>query len=715
MTFAQDIAPIIFARCAGCHHPGESAPFSLMTYDDVRKRARQIGEVTQSGFMPPWMPSEGQGEFVGARRLSPHEKESLARWIAQGAPEGDPAKTPAAPVFVQGWQSGTPDLVIESPAYTLAAEGGDVFRNFVIPVPLAEPRWIESIELRPENPGVTHHARLGVDTSNESIRRDAEDPEPGYTGMAWGQDPDGQLVIWAPGMVATRGDPGTAWRLYPQTALVLHTHMQSSGKPEVVSFKLGVHFAKQAPRQHPVMMRIGSCDIDIPAGAAHHTVTDQYVLPVDIDVHSVFPHAHSLCTELHVMAEKPDGTRQPLISIDHFDENWHDSYRYVTPVRLPKGTRLVSTFSYNNTDENLRNRSHPAKRVGYGSNVADEMADTYLQVTTARPEQREALMEDYRRYDMRSQVLGCRKSLELDPGNTWSQEGLATFYVGLGQPAKAVPILENRLKQGKIEVFPLVGLGMALLASGDAAGAEVKLRQAAAMDAKYPLAWFGLGKSLAAQQKTGAEEAYRTAAALAPGMLEAHLNLADLLLRRGAYADAAQVCTAALAGSPDTASVHLKLAEISAKQRKYEEALSYCTKARETAPYTHPPKVLLAVFASANGDGPRSLALLKEARADEPAHPIAAMMLGQMAAGAQHWDEAKSLLEAAAALPTPDAWPESHRVRFIVLLSTLRCRVAEQVQDEAMARAALTAWLGVEPGNERVRGMLSELNKTTGR
>src|SRR5213075_428827 len=115
--------------------------------------------------------------------------------------------------------------------------------------------------LRPDNPRVTHHARLGVDSSNESIRRDAEDEEPGYAGMAWGQDPDGQLVIWAPGMVADPGAADIAWRLYPRTSLVLHTHMQPSGKPEVVTFRIGIRFASEAPKAHPVMMRIGSGEI----------------------------------------------------------------------------------------------------------------------------------------------------------------------------------------------------------------------------------------------------------------------------------------------------------------------------------------------------------------------------------------------------------------------------------------------------------------------
>src|SRR5262249_21753497 len=129
VTFARDVAPIVFEKCATCHHPGQAAPFSLLTYDDVRRRAGQIVDVTQKRFMPPWLPADGHGDFVGGRRLTQHELDVFQRWRDTGTPLGDPAAMPAAPVFANGWQTGTPDIVLESPAYTMAGEGPDVFRN----------------------------------------------------------------------------------------------------------------------------------------------------------------------------------------------------------------------------------------------------------------------------------------------------------------------------------------------------------------------------------------------------------------------------------------------------------------------------------------------------------------------------------------------------------------------------------------------------------
>ena len=335
----RDVAPIVFAKCAPCHHPGEAAPFSLLTYDDVRHRASQIVDVTQRRFMPPWLPNASCDQFVGERRLTDRELATLKQWVDAGSPSGDKSQTPAVPEFADGWQTGTPDLVLETPAYTLSSQDRDVFRNFVVPVHLESPRWVQSIELRPCNPRVTHHARLGVDSSNESTRRDAEDNQPGYPGMAWGQDPDGQLVDLGARHGCQSRNAGSRLADVSPPSLVLHTHMQPSGKPEIVQFRVGIHFAKHAD-QHPAMLRVGTCDIDIPAGEHRHTVKDQYVLPVDVDVQTIFPHAHSLCQSLRVVAEPPDGLQVQLIAIDHFDENWHDLYRYRQPVRLPRGTRI---------------------------------------------------------------------------------------------------------------------------------------------------------------------------------------------------------------------------------------------------------------------------------------------------------------------------------------------------------------------------------------
>jgi len=139
LTFSKNIAPIVFEHCAPCHRPGESAPFSLLTYGDLRKRGGQIVQVTRQRYMPPWMPEPGYGDFADSLRLSDHQIDILARWVSQGMPEGDSADLPPPPRFTEGWQLGTPDMIVRmSQPYHLNAASGDVFRNFVLPVNLKE-------------------------------------------------------------------------------------------------------------------------------------------------------------------------------------------------------------------------------------------------------------------------------------------------------------------------------------------------------------------------------------------------------------------------------------------------------------------------------------------------------------------------------------------------------------------------------------------------
>ena len=149
ITFNKDIAPILWQHCATCHRPGQLGPFSLSTYQDARPRAREIVRAVQTRRMPPWKPEPGHGEFVGARRLSDAQIALITRWVEEGSRQGDPHDLPATPAWASGWQFGRPDLVVSMPEpYQLRAAGPDVFRTFVVPIPLASRRYVRAMELR---------------------------------------------------------------------------------------------------------------------------------------------------------------------------------------------------------------------------------------------------------------------------------------------------------------------------------------------------------------------------------------------------------------------------------------------------------------------------------------------------------------------------------------------------------------------------------------
>jgi hypothetical protein len=434
VTFNRDVAPIVFSQCAPCHHPGEAAPFNLLSYNDVKIRARQIAAVTVTRYMPPWLPEPGYGHFAGERRLTDSQIALIQRWAEQGAPEGDPKFLPPAPRFGEGWQLGPPDLVLRMPQpYTLSATGTDVFRNFVISVPVTGTTYIKAFEIRPGNARVVHHANILVDRTGYSRRLEGRDGEPGYDGMSLEVesdvfDPDSHFLFWKPGNVPSVEPKGQAWTVDRGTDLILNMHLQPSGKPESIQPVIGLYFTKQAPSKHPMLIQLEhDAALDIPAGEKEFTVTDEFRLPLDVDVLCVYPHAHYLGKDLRAYATLPDGSRTWLIRIKHWDLNWQSVYRYSEPVFLPKGTVITMRYSYDNSAENFANPHSPPQRVRAGNRASDEMSHLWLQVLPRGPRDWRAIL----------QAALMTRRLEKDPSDFSAHFNLGSMLQSQGNIASA--------------------------------------------------------------------------------------------------------------------------------------------------------------------------------------------------------------------------------------------------------------------------------------
>ena len=225
-TFSHDIAPMVYQKCAPCHRSGEAAPFSLLTYEDVKKHAAQIAAVTRRGYMPPWLPQHGYDDFAGELRLTAEEIGTIAAWVSAGTPEGPPGDTPPPPRFIEGWQLGTPDLVLEArSSFELPADGPDVYWNFIFTPGLNARRWVRAIEIRPGDRRLVHYANLLVDRMG-SARAQETAPGKGFPGMDLVLmrspfDPDGHFLFWKPGRTPHVEPDGLAWRLEPGNDLVL--------------------------------------------------------------------------------------------------------------------------------------------------------------------------------------------------------------------------------------------------------------------------------------------------------------------------------------------------------------------------------------------------------------------------------------------------------------------------------------------------------------
>jgi tetratricopeptide (TPR) repeat protein len=556
-TFAKEVAPIIWSRCASCHRPGQVAPFSLLTYDDVKRRSGLIATVTAKRLMPPWKPQPGQGDFAGERRLTDGELAVLQRWIADGAPEGDRALLPAPPVFGEGWQLGTPDLVVSMPApYSMPADGGDVFRTFVVPIATDRPRFVRALEFRPDNARVVHHANLGVDRTKSSRALDARDAEPGYSGSMV-QDaryPEGQLLGWTPGQAAHAVPDGMQWRLEPGSDLVMQLHLQPTGKREALTISVGLYFTDAEPTRTPLGLRLGSETIDIPAGAARYAVDDRYVLPVDVDVLAIQPHAHNLARQMHASATLPDGRSVPLIAIDDWDFRWQDVYRYVKPIALPRGTTIAMQYVYDNSGGNPRNPHRPPARVVWGQNTTDEMGDLWIQLTPRAPRDFAILNQDFRRKANAEDLAAYTKLLANDPDNPLRHDAVAGLYFESGLVDQAIEHYTRSLQLNPASASTHYNLGIALAARSRRDEAIAHFEQALRLDSGYAQAHNNLGALLyLAGRPVDALEHYRQAIAIRPDNVEARTNLGALLAAAGRPAEALEQYRSALAIRPDDA------------------------------------------------------------------------------------------------------------------------------------------------------------------
>jgi len=567
VTFNKDVAPIIFQNCSSCHRPGESAPFSFLSYKDVKKRADQILEVIGTGYMPPWMPAHGYGQFAGERRLTPEQIRLIKQWAEEGAVEGKADDLPSLPVWPEGWQLGQPDLVVQMPEpYELAPDGRDVYRNFVIPVPVSSRRYVEAVEFRPGSTKALHHTFIRVDTTGQCRRLDEQDAEVGIPGMDMppsARIPDGQFLSWQPGKVPLKSPPGLSWTLEPGTDFVLQIHMQPTGKPEMVQPSIGLFFTDQAPTNAPFKIGLRSLDIDVPAGVSNQVVENSYVLPVDVDVLSVLPHAHYLGKDIQGFAVLPDGNRKELLWIKDWDFNWQGDYLYASPVFLPKGSRLSMRISYDNSTNNVRNPFHPPQRVQYGVETTDEMGEIWFQVLPRNPWDRPILARDYQPVELEEILAFNRYRLRKNPDDARAHCQMAQAFLALGKEQEAHAHLTSALRARPDEAEAHYYLGILHRSKGRLEDARREFDTVIRLDPGHYKAHGNLGLMALQQGDTAAAEGhFRRALAAHPRDTMAFDMLGLIYLERGDLVQAEEKFRAALKEAPNDPDVQQHLRQV---------------------------------------------------------------------------------------------------------------------------------------------------------
>ena len=563
VTFNHDIAPIMFRSCAQCHRPGEAAPFSLLTYSDAKRHARQIADLTESRAMPPWLPEPQKLKFADELRLSDAEIDLIKHWVDEGAQEGAAADLPPQPKFVEGWRLGKPDLILTaSKPLILPPQGTDTYWNFVFPVPIDQTRWVKAIEIRPGDKRYVHHANILVDRSGASRAREAE-PGAGFGGMeirieSHVFDPDSHLLFWKPGTIPYVEPEGMALRLDKGTDLILNTHLQPSGKSEVIQPSIGIYFTPHPATKFPMLLQMeNDLKLDIPPGEKNFLVSDDFTLPVDVELLAIYPHAHYLGKDIQAFATLPDGMKKTLIHIPHWNLNWQAVYRYAEPVLLRKGTTVSMGYVYDNSEENPLNPNHPPVRVVGGNRSTDEMCHLWLQVlpvnfNPAQGDPRMALQEALSRHtaeknpsdfeahynlaamlQAKNDLVGAIKEYEaavrLRPQDATGNNALAAALIAAGQGEKAVAYLETAMKTRPDYFDAHYNLGMALAGQNDFEGAAQQFQLASKLQPNDANVEANLGAALAEIGRFAeAEEHFERALQIDPSQPIAKENLEAL-------------------------------------------------------------------------------------------------------------------------------------------------------------------------------------------
>jgi len=534
VTFNHDIAPILYRTCAQCHRPGEAGPFPLLTFTDAKSHARQIAAVAKSRFMPPWLPEKGILKFSDDLRLTEDEIARIQAWVEQGVAEGNPQDLPPMPKFVEGWQLGKPDVIVKATKpYALPPSGSDNYWNFVFRSPADRTRWLKAMEIRPGDKRLVHHANVLVDRQQNARRLEAE-PGAGFAGMELTIesevfDPDSHFLFWKPGSIPYVEPDGMALRLDKDTDLILNTHLQPSGKPETIQPTLGLYFTDKPATKHPILLQLENDRLlDIPPGEKHFVVTDNFTLPVDVDLLAIYPHAHYLGKDLQAIATFPDSRSETLIHIPDWNLNWQAVYRYAQPVQLPKGTTISMKFVYDNSGDNVRNPNDPPQRVVAGNRAIDEMAHLWLQVLPEDPANAKT--------DPRAEILEAmaRHNLQKNSEDFEAHYNLAALLMGRGQIAEAMTHFAeaNRIRPNEPTVNN--AFGAALLAAGRTEESIPHLTAALNARPDYFDARYNLGNALASLGDfRGALAQFQAAVRINPEDANAEANLGSAFAEIG--------------------------------------------------------------------------------------------------------------------------------------------------------------------------------------
>jgi hypothetical protein len=382
-TFSKEIAPILQQNCQGCHRPGEAAPMSLLTYQQARPWAKAMKEAVLLKKMPPWPADPQVGHFSNDRSLPAKDRDTLIAWVDGGAPEGNPKDLPKSAAFVEGWNIGKPDRVIEMPKpFDVPASGTIDYQYVILPLNLTQDTWVQSAEARPGNRAVVHHVIAFIRDPESNWMRDKQPGEVFVPRNAKGdkQSFSGDILAgYAPGVPPTKLAPGTARLVKAGSDVVLQLHYTANGKAGQDQTKVGFNFAKTAPKERILTWGASNTRFKIPPGDPNYRVDSEIELGNDVQLVSLLPHMHLRGKDFEYRLIFPTGETQTILRVPRYDFGWQLSYDLAGGMTLPKGTKIACTAHFDNSPNNPANPD-PTKEVKWGDQSWEEMMIGFFDV-----------------------------------------------------------------------------------------------------------------------------------------------------------------------------------------------------------------------------------------------------------------------------------------------------------------------------------------------
>ncbi len=420
VTFNKDVAPIFNAKCAECHRPGETAPFSTLTYKETRPWAKSIKEKVVNREMPPWHADPHFGQFANDRRLSEAEIKTIVAWVDGGAVEGTAKDLPPAPKFAEGWNIPTPDVVLKMDEdYVVEASGPDEYQYFEMPTNFTEDKYIQMAEARPGNRKVVHHilafvvppGQASLTKVNKEMR--AKAIEMSLMGTPWYRDGllirtkkdtpvydngaempeklrgfndvDDFLSAYAPGHNPDMWAPGTAKKIPAGATIRFQVHYSKvAGSEQKDRSMIGLVFAKEKPKKVLATRAIANMFFKIPAQTDKHKVTAEWTAWRNTTLYTLMPHMHYRGAAMEYKVTYPDGKTETMLNVPNYSFAWQAGYIFKTPKFLPKGSKVTVTGTFDNTAKNKFNPD-PSKEVRYGEPTYDEMMIGFMDYASEWP------------------------------------------------------------------------------------------------------------------------------------------------------------------------------------------------------------------------------------------------------------------------------------------------------------------------------------------